>query len=543
VALAAALFGAVAGYSLFCAITLRMAELRLQEYASRLVADGEAASSAVRVVLRDVKESSYPLCSDAEIKHLRSLIFRSEYAKNVGRMEGDRILCSANSGRLDQPRVRPYPDFVHPDGTKIYRNIVGSQKGGVEVVALQQGDTYVAFFPMTQLRIEPAPLHFTETLRDASSQKVGRLLGENFAVGESLLMTNGQGWQGNQIYATRCSSRYYNCMTAFQSFHEALQISWKFYALSSGVGAVIAMLTGQLFCMIYLHSQSIEQQLRRAVGKEQLRVFYQPVVDLASGRTVGAEALSRWTNEDGVAVPADVFIQVAEEGGFIGEITRLVVRQVMRDFGSALQASPEFRININVTASDLSSPEFLPFLERSLDEAGVPALSLGIEITESCTARQQMVIEAVRLMHDKGHKVYIDDFGTGYSSLACLHDLSVDAIKIDRAFTRAIGTESVTVGILPQILAMAEALNLQVIVEGVENRQQADYFGGAKMPVGAQGWLFGYPIPVTEFQERMAQEKQETSGWNAKKRDTSRKGILRSAPGDRQRIDGARPPQ
>jgi sensor c-di-GMP phosphodiesterase-like protein len=99
-----------------------------------------------------------------------------------------------------------------------------------------------------------------------------------------------------------------------------------------------------------------------------------------------------------------------------------------------------------------------------------------------------------------GHSVYIDDFGTGYSSLAYLHDLSVDGIKIDRAFTKAIGTEAVTVSIIPQILAMAGALKLQVTVEGIETEEQADYFAGSERRLLAQGWYFGRPLPAAEFQ-------------------------------------------
>jgi sensor c-di-GMP phosphodiesterase-like protein len=107
-----------------------------------------------------------------------------------------------------------------------------------------------------------------------------------------------------------------------------------------------------------------------------------------------------------------------------------------------------------------------------------------------------------------GHRVYIDDFGTGYSSLSYLHDLSVDGIKIDRAFTMAIGTGSVTVSIIPQILAMAAALNLQVTVEGIETVEQADYFAASELPLLAQGWYFGYPLPAAELHRLLQKQEQ-----------------------------------
>ena len=227
---------------------------------------------------------------------------------------------------------------------------------------------------------------------------------------------------------------------------------------------------------LYRRNRRMDHQLRRAIQGDRLRVVYQPIVNLASGEIVGAEALARWTDEEGFVVGPDVFVKIAEERGFVGEITRLVVRHVLRDFAVTLRAHPDFRISINMAAADLGDPRFLPMLEQSLDRAGVSAASLVIEITERSTALHEVALEAIRHLRRQGHGVHIDDFGTGYSSLSYLHDLSVDAIKIDRSFTRSIGTEAATVSILPQILAMAEKLHLQVIVEGIETSQQAALF-------------------------------------------------------------------
>ena len=128
---------------------------------------------------------------------------------------------------------------------------------------------------------------------------------------------------------------------------------------------------------------------------------------------------------------------------------------------------------------------------------------------ESYTARQQVAKETILRLREKGHYVHIDDFGTGYSSLAYLHDLSVDAIKIDKAFTRAIGTDAVTVTILPQILTMADTLGLRVVVEGVETPEQAQYFARADQSIYAQGWLFGRPVPPDVFR-RMLEGKESS---------------------------------
>ena len=238
---------------------------------------------------------------------------------------------------------------------------------------------------------------------------------------------------------------------------------------------------------------------------------YQPIIDLATRRIAGAEALARWTDEDGFAVGPDIFIKIAEEQGFICQITRLITRHALHDFASILCFYPDFRLSINVAAEDLADTGFLPMLEEELTRAGVKPESLSIEITESSTARHEVAIATIQRLHERGHSVHIDDFGTGYSSLSYLQDLAVNAIKIDRSFTQAIGTEAVTSSILPQIMSMAETLHLQVIVEGIETSQQASYFKSGSNHILGQGWFFGRPVSAEAFAQLLEEQEMATS--------------------------------
>ena len=160
------------------------------------------------------------------------------------------------------------------------------------------------------------------------------------------------------------------------------------------------------------------------------------------------------------------------------ELTELVVRTVLLELGDVLRARPPLHDrSVNVTGNlDLADPTFPADTERLLADSQVAATSLTIEITESSTAKNAVAVETIKRLRQSGHSVHIDDFGTGYSSLSYLHSLAVDAIKIDKSFTHAIGTEAVTVSILPQILAIAKTLNLQVVAEGIESVEQAQYF-------------------------------------------------------------------
>jgi sensor c-di-GMP phosphodiesterase-like protein len=183
-----------------------------------------------------------------------------------------------------------------------------------------------------------------------------------------------------------------------------------------------------------------------------------------------------------------------------------VARQALRDFGDTLRARTDFRLSINASATDLADPRFLPMLDEAVKRACVLPKRLAIEITESSTANRAEAMETIRELRHRGHSIHIDDFGTGYSSLSYLLYLSVDTIKVDKAFTKAIGTGSVTVAILPQILAMAESLGLGVVAEGVETQQQADYFSGSGRQIDGQGWFFGHPVPAEELHRLLAEQ-------------------------------------
>jgi sensor c-di-GMP phosphodiesterase-like protein len=489
-------------------ITLKLTEHRLWQDAERNSAEADLRLAEYGGVIAAMKASSYPPCSHEELTYFRALIFDAKYLKDAGRMSDGKIDCSAVLARPEQPMEQTHQDITLKGGVKIYKDLALYQSEDLTVITLQDDGFYVVLIPNIQAHPGPGSEHYSETVKDALNGQVYWMLGDPPSVSATAFTRERFVRVGDSLYATRCSPRFLNCMTAYLSIPDAMRAEHTQIRIYVAMGGLTGALLGLAFSLLYRRNRSIEQQLRRAIHNDQLRVVYQPVVELDSKRIVGAEALARWTDEDGCVVNPEVFVKIAEDHGFIGEITKLVVRHVLRDFGETLRTRPGFRINVNVTAADLADSAFLPMLEQSLDRTGVPSDSLGIEITESGTARHQIAMDAIAQLHRSGHSVYVDDFGTGYSSLAYLHDLSVDVIKIDRAFTQAIGTEAVTVSILPQILSMAKTLGLQVVAEGIETGEQSDYFAACEHPVFGQGWLFGRPIPAEAFRRLLAENAE-----------------------------------
>jgi sensor c-di-GMP phosphodiesterase-like protein len=509
--------GIAVGYMLGRVLALEMAEHNLVQYAKLMVVHEDASSVEARSLLSTLKESPYPSCSEAEVSYFRELVFRSEYLKDAGRILGGKIACSAAAGRPMRP-IGQFKASLQKDGAIAYSNLLPLKDAHLKRPGLQLGTAYVVFGSESPASLGAMPMHLIVTMKDPDVVRSGSPA-EVAAKdkGPDLTMVGTQR-VGDTLYATQCSAVYTTCMTASATTSEALDAEGITVAGSMVLGCGAGAFLGIVFSMMYRRSLNLEQQLRRAVARNGIRVFYQPIVNLDTGGIVGAEALARWTDEEGIAVSPDVFIKIAEENGFVAEITRQVVGLALRDLAQTLIERPGFRVSVNLAAADLLDPRFLPMLGEAVKQARVSPKSVVLEITESAAADSVEAMETIRALRHMGHSVHIDDFGTGYSNLDKLLYLWADTIKIDKAFTRVIGTDSVTAAILPQILGMARSLNLDVVVEGVETHGQACYFSPTERHrIYAQGWLFGRPVPAEEFHAQLAKNGGQTqwaTGWD-----------------------------
>ena len=496
--------GLAAGYLLGCALALLLATNWLGEYSELASTQSDASFLEARSLLNVLKDSRYGYCSDAEMAYFRELVFRSEFLKDAGRIHGGKIDCSATVGHPSRTIGQFKPDSIQDDstGTIAYSNLVPIHDPGLKRAGLQMGNAYVVFGSRVPASPGPVPMHLVFNL--AGNAPAGATPGAKLTPSAP-----GNVRLGNNLFATRCSNQHSSCVSAYTSVPEAFRGEAGAIAACTAAGGGLGFLSAMAFSLMYKRSRDLCQQLRRAVERDKLHVAYQPIVDFTTRRIVGAEALARWSDEEGNVVSPDTFIKIAEEHGFIGSITKRVLQHTLHDFGKILQSRPSFRLSINVAAADLGDPEFLPMLEDTMRRSKVQPKNLALEITERATANSPVVMESIRILRHRGHSIHIDDFGTGFSNLDRLLYLFADTIKIDKAFTKVIGTESVAVAILPQILAMARSLGLDVIIEGIEIERQADYFSmspeNGKMY--GQGFLYGRPVPIEEFHGLLVDEQ------------------------------------
>ncbi|MBD2183987.1 sensor domain-containing protein [Aerosakkonema funiforme] len=241
----------------------------------------------------------------------------------------------------------------------------------------------------------------------------------------------------------------------------------------------------------------METDLRRAIERRELQVYYQPIVALKSSRISGFEALVRWQHpKRGIISPSE-FIPLAEETGLIAAIDRYVLREACRQISVWQQAFPTevpLTLSVNLSGFQLSQLDLIEQIDRILRETGIYPGSLKLEITESKLAGN-MVSEKRMLqqLKDLGIQLSIDDFGTGYSCLARLHQLPIDTLKIDRSFISSLGVDSDSLEIVRTIVTLAHSLGMDAIAEGVETVEQLAQLQALQCEYG-QGYFFSKPI-------------------------------------------------
>jgi len=242
--------------------------------------------------------------------------------------------------------------------------------------------------------------------------------------------------------------------------------------------------------------------LRKGIENQELRVFYQPQFEIASGDIIGAEALVRWQTASGELIMPMRFIPVAEETGLITDIGNWVLHETCRQGRQWLDAGlPPIRLAVNLSLHQLIHSDICSIVSTTLSETGFPAHYLELELTESALMkREKESIEILKRLHDMGVHLAIDDFGTGYSSLAHLKSFPLDVLKIDKSFIEDIPQDRDDMEITATIISMAKNLRMRVIAEGVETKEQMEFLALHQCDF-YQGYYASRPLPAVEFTE------------------------------------------
>ncbi|MEZ8023405.1 EAL domain-containing protein [Vibrio sp. 1F255] len=258
------------------------------------------------------------------------------------------------------------------------------------------------------------------------------------------------------------------------------------------------------------HRTKMLARMNRAIELQQFEPFYQPIIDLESGSTIGAETLARWITDEGVISPLE-FIPLAEESGLIDDIGKQILHKSCRDTAIAIESgkwSKDFSIHVNLSVDQLSESGFVEQVKGTLRDTNLPASNLTLEITESrIVDNDPTIIDNMLTLKALGISIAIDDFGTGYSSLAYLHKLPFDCLKIDRSFVSKLDKENLDSSIVAAIVNITKGFKVSLVAEGVETQQQAELLKQLQCPL-AQGFLYSRPVPFDQWPTDLINSKQ-----------------------------------
>lgn len=254
-----------------------------------------------------------------------------------------------------------------------------------------------------------------------------------------------------------------------------------------------------------LQRLTLESELRQALERDELLVYYQPIVEMESDRLIGMEALVRWQHPLRGFISPGEFVPIAEETGLVVPLDRWVLRQACQQLATwraQYEAFASVRVSVNLSAQDLRSTRLLSDIDAILRDTKLAGSCLTLEITESMLIEDiEPTLVLLYELHDRNIRVSIDDFGTGYSSLNYLHQLHVDYLKIDRSFVHQLRQDHPNYQVVNTIIALSQQLGLMTIAEGIETAEQKYWLGQLGCTLG-QGYFFAKPLSSGEIERQ-----------------------------------------
>ena len=254
---------------------------------------------------------------------------------------------------------------------------------------------------------------------------------------------------------------------------------------------------------------ALDTELRQAIEREEFLLYYQPQIDIKSGKLVGVEALLRWQTSDGEIVGPASFLPRAEENGLIVPINEWVLREACRQAVAWQRMGfPHLRMGVNLSPVQFRKQSVPLLVARALADTGLDPRRLDLELTENIVMENtESVAVQLAQLRELGVLISIDDFGTGFSSLSYIKHFPIDRLKIDQSFIRDLMSDPSDAAIVQAIISLGDKLNLDVIAEGVETPEQLEHLRAAGC-LEAQGYYFGRPMPASEFSEYMSGDVQ-----------------------------------
>lgn len=472
----------------------------LERYASTLLDRADEIFGTAETTLDRMAQTLEPRCSDATLQSLRRIVFESIYFQEATLVGNSAVLCSSTSPGPAKP-VNYRENLVVPQtGIHISAPVEIKRENMVTIVIHRRISDQFMF----GLHVNPVLLGDPVRKYASADRLTLALLRDDGVV---LAQVGYSSIPAQQLGGRRVSlhSAHYPISVVAVAAPGSVVQSWRGSAfLFAASGLLISALLLMVLLYAARHQFSASADVRDALADGQFHVYYQPLLATDTGRCVGAESLLRWHHPQlGVLLP-DTFIPAAEESGFIVSLTRWLMGRIVADMAETLRENPDFHISLNVSPGHFNDPRMISDIQNILGKH-IPLNQIVFEITEHqlIVDNDDHVLHLLQQVRALGTPIAIDDFGSGYSSLKYLSRFPFDYLKIDKNFIDAIGTESVTAGLVDTIVQMANQLGLKTIAEGVERMVQLQHLRELKVDF-VQGWMFAKALPADQFRAYVA---------------------------------------
>ena len=499
-AVVAALLGVTVLSSFFVWLFWRESVASEEAYEGGLAAALGQRTEQILVDLRDMLDGFDKLtsgrCTDEHLQSLRDAAVSRPYVRGIGYWQATERECGV--GFLPKQGLKPsHADRIYDNGVIAWWPSKETELGGVQLFLMRYGNHDVAVDPRLLLDLASSSQRqaglWVEKLRLSAVPWTAEFPAiESIPLGVHVDRENGvvmSHFSRNTLLPIDVVAR------------EPIGNFWVRHGPLLAIGIVLGVMTviGWIDAVTRLSRRELDpaNELKRAIAAGEIRVFYQPVMDLRTSTCVGAEALARWQNSAGEWISPNVFIPLAERSGLIRELTLAVMHIIVRDLKRIFKTAPA-SINLNLSPDDLSDDRVGRELETALREAGLPPTAVKLEITERALVNADSARKLIGEFRGRGHEIAVDDFGTGYSSLSYLQSFELDVLKIDKSFVDAIGTGAATSQVIVHVIDMAKSLGLRIVAEGVETVQQAQWLTEHDVQF-AQGYLFAKPLSLGDF--------------------------------------------
>lgn len=452
-----------------------------------------AMTALIQLGLRDVKSCSGE-ARDSMMQAIMTAPFASEFA--VVDQKGHVICSGLGRGRVVR-EISATHDTLHPSividvvdhgvssGPRVLR-LTWTYEDGMQIRALIAGADLIPPVLVGRLQSD-----FAARLSLVDGTFItGRLTRDNLAIGTDSV----------DIFESFTTSMRYPMTVRISVPNTALWQTYQdFFIYGNTGGLVMGAIVIFGAWVAARRFDGPERELADALRKGQFIPYYQPVIDLRTGRLIGCEALVRWRKPNGSIIPPSQFITIAEMSGQIFDITRAVMRKGLEDLEEAYASRPHLKVSYNLVAGHFDTLEIVQDVRNIYENSRMSMKQITFEVTE----RQQLpnmtrARIVISRLQELGAQVAIDDVGTGHGGLSYLLKLGVDQMKIDKMFIDAIGTDRYSTAIIDSLVRLADEMSMDLVAEGVETLEQVEYLRD-KGVYAAQGYIFSPPLPAKSY--------------------------------------------